>query len=210
MAVRQVLKSRGHISSSLSQQESFDGLEGSVDREAEAEKAACERSGIVNHAMLLLALDRFKHLHDLLGNSASYVLKDDKLSEKSAVQQFRFMPSALLLVSATAGDENAHLLHFKRSAVSAAEVVERDDKENAVRRKASTGVELCLEKGRSLVYGGEEPPAPNVRAVVSKKRYRPRRCYQLKTGRASPRRAEEAEERTGYGGLEIKRWIKER
>lgn len=81
-----------------------------------------------------------------------YGPEDEKLFRCSAEQQSRFTALALPLLFETREDEFAHPQQVERPAISGAEVVELDDEENAVRAEASLRVELCLEKGPSLVY----------------------------------------------------------
>lgn len=53
--------------SPLSQRRLFDGVQGPVTSEAEAKKAAPERSKPADHAMFLLKLEFLQNLHGLLG-----------------------------------------------------------------------------------------------------------------------------------------------
>lgn len=54
--------------------------------------------------------------------------------------------------------------------MSRSEVVEPDDEGNAVRRKTSFEVELCLEEGLSPVYKEGERPVSKMKEMGSKKR----------------------------------------
>lgn len=84
------------------------------------------------------------------------------------MQQFYFTASALLLVFATPGNKIAHPLQVGRPSMSREGVVELNHEENVVRGQTSSGVELCLHNGPSLVYGGDRPSAPRVEKVGSK------------------------------------------
>lgn len=72
--------------------------------------------------------------------------------------------------TATRGNDIARSLQFQRPALCFAEVLELDEKTNVVHRKTSSGTELCLEKGTSLVYEEGQRPVPHVEEVDSKKR----------------------------------------
>lgn len=67
------------------------------------------------------------------------------------MRQFRLTAPALPLVSATLEDDIPHLLQIERPIKSRAEVVKLDDDEDVVCGRASSGVELYLEKGPFLV-----------------------------------------------------------
>lgn len=67
------------------------------------------------------------------------------------MQQLCFTALALPLVFLTLGDETAQFLQTERPAMSPSQVVELDDKKNAVRGEASSRVKFCLEKGSDLV-----------------------------------------------------------
>lgn len=82
-------------------------MEGPVNDEEEVDKAAWKRSETVDHAMGLLTLHFFNHLHVLLENSMLYAVKHDSLAECSAVQQFCFTAPALTLSFATSGSDIA-------------------------------------------------------------------------------------------------------
>lgn len=70
----------------LSQRPSFNGVENAVNGEDRVDKAAWKRSETAHHAMRLLKLDFFKHLHGFLEKNILYVREDDKLFECSTVQ----------------------------------------------------------------------------------------------------------------------------
>lgn len=74
------------------------------------------------------------------------------------MQQFCSIDPELPLLFPSLVDETASSLQIELPAVSLEKVVELDDDENVVQGEASSGDELCLEKGASLLYGGGKPP----------------------------------------------------
>lgn len=66
MGVLEASKSPENISAPLSRRESFESVEGPVSGEYVADRAAWKRSETADHAMRLLTLEFFKHLHGLL------------------------------------------------------------------------------------------------------------------------------------------------
>lgn len=109
------------------------------------DKAARERSEPADRSMRLRTLKLFKHVHSILGNIAFHALWDDMVFEWGAVKQFYFTSPAPPVMFATLGDEIAQLSQIKRPAKSPVEVMQLNDEEDAVRKKASSVVELCLE-----------------------------------------------------------------
>lgn len=77
----QVLKSRKDGFSSLIQQESLDGLEGTVSSEEKVDKAGRKHLRTAANAKPVLTLKFFKHLHGLLENYTLYTLEHDNLFE---------------------------------------------------------------------------------------------------------------------------------
>lgn len=120
--------------------------------------------------MRVLTSEFLKYLRGHPENSILYALEGEELFEWCAVQPLFLKASALRLVSATPGDKTARTLDVKRPAKSPAEVVKLDDKRDFMSGEAFFGIEHCLERSPSPVYVEEEPPAPKVKKVNSKKR----------------------------------------
>lgn len=74
------------------------------------------------------------------------------------MQQLCLTAPILPLVFAIPGVETVHLSQIQRAAGFRAETVELEDERSFVSAETSFGVERCLEKGLSTVYGGREPP----------------------------------------------------
>lgn len=69
--------------------------------ENEMDRAAWERFGAVDYAMLLFTLRFLSHLHALLGTNSLYTLDGDKLLEWDAIEQLRLTTPALSLLFAS-------------------------------------------------------------------------------------------------------------
>lgn len=110
-----------------------------------------------------------KNLHGLPGNSTKYIFEDQNLFEWSAVQQLCFSARALPLVFANLRNQTAHPLQIERSAIFPEEIVKLDDERDLMREEKSAGAETCPKKGPSLMYGGEESPAPKAKEEDLKK-----------------------------------------
>lgn len=108
------------------------------------DKTTCERSRAEEHAMRLLILELFRHLHGLRRKNLLYALESDKVLGWSAAEKFYFADPPLPLVFATRGDDTARPLESELPAKSSAEVAELDDDGNVVLRKAFSGVKVCV------------------------------------------------------------------
>lgn len=118
----------------------------------EPETAAWERSGLAKYARRLMTLQKFKDLHELLANKTTYVMEDQRLSERSGVTRFRLTALARSLVSATTGSKPAILSQIGRPARSGEDIIKSDDEKNVVGAKASFAVEVHLEASPYLLY----------------------------------------------------------
>lgn len=92
-------------------------MQGPVYIEKNVSKVLWEHSGPGNHASRLLPFKLFKHLRAFLEKNTQSALKDEKLSEMSAVQQYCFTASAVPLVFATLEDDTAYPVQIGRSAL---------------------------------------------------------------------------------------------
>lgn len=81
--------------------ESFDGVDRPVKTEKKVDKATWERSGTAYHAMGLLILHFFRHLHALLASTSLYTIEKDSLLKSSAVRQLQSIAPATLLLLAS-------------------------------------------------------------------------------------------------------------
>lgn len=113
--------------------------------------------------------------------------------------KFFFTSPALLPVFATGGDKTAHPLQVGRSAVSPAKVVELSNEEVPVCGKASTGIELCIEKSLAPVYGKRERLDAKAIEVGQKRRKLslPKTSVEKNMGKTATRSKDGGENRVG-------------
>lgn len=71
-----------------------------VTTEEEADKAAWEHSGALSHAVHLLTLQYFSHVHALPSSRILYTIDNDRLLELDAVKQLQPTASTIPVVSA--------------------------------------------------------------------------------------------------------------
>lgn len=117
---------------------------------------------------------------------------------------------ALSLVFATLLDELASSLQIEQSALSGAEIVELDDKGDAVPGEASCRVELCLEKGPSFMYGREDLSPPKAKEMGSKKMKLSFSMISIGKKERKPQCAVKATKNPGCEQLKLRRWMRRR
>lgn len=100
-------------------------------------------------------------------------MQDDKLFELSEMQHFCFTVSALLPVLANFGDGTAFSVQTEPPALFLTEEVRVYDEEDVLRRETLSGVKLCLEVGRSVLYGGQPPDPKLKRWAQRRESFRP-------------------------------------
>lgn len=148
----------------------------------EVGKAAYKRSGAVDHAMRLLTMQFFSHIHTLLGKHSLYTFDDYKHLKRNAVKQVKVVAPGILLYFALIFREEVELLHIEQSAEERPNFIELHYKGTSVRSSAaSADAELFVNYHRQLVYRAEAPRLGYVPSFSVKKKRTPSSIF--KTGR---------------------------
>lgn len=118
------------------QRQSLHGMERSVTAEQVVDKAARKRFGAVDHALRLLASQFFSNLHALFGSNSLYLLDDEKLLKRNAVEQLPFTAPTRSPLFSLLLQENVQSLQMKQPAAERPRVTDLEDEGNCVRPPA--------------------------------------------------------------------------
>lgn len=123
----------------------------------------------------------------------------------SAVRQSSCTPPELPPVLTAVGGGGAHPPQIERTVRFPAETLQLVDKENAVRRKASSRVELWLKQGPSLLYRERKTRLQKLKRWSQKNKLS---SWMISIGKKTRklRSAVKAARKTSYEELNLKGW----
>lgn len=139
----------------------------------------------------------------------AFAICGDEIARRSEIERPAESPAKIekldddgkvLRKFAVLGDGIARRLEIERPGRSLAEIEEFDDDGKVLRVDASSGVQLCLKKSLSHLYGGERPLASEAKDVSSKRRKLSSWMISARKKKSKPRRAVEAERKVEYRG----------